>query len=976
MAIFLTGAATTTYKLGATAVSKIYLGATQVTPAVVAPTDPDFASVSLLLHMDGTGATFVDSSGTPKTVTAGGNATQSATQSRWGGKSAYFDGAGDYVQLSTYGQSALQFSTVQHTVEFWFQTTTTQQYTCLFYRGREGVAASYDYVVNINNASASAGDLALYSMGFGGAMATTGGGWNDGAWHHVAVVRDSGDVFRLYVDGVQRSSRTYSMTQSYSSSSDSVIRIGGDAALSGRDCAGYLDDVRISAVCRYPNGTTFTPPTAAFPNAGPAVAPPSPTGAAQYLIAGGGGAGGGNTGGGGGAGQLLTGTTSFGVGTTYDIVIGSAGISGTANGGNGTASSVVGDVLSLSAAGGGGGGGAFALSARAGVTVSGGSGGGGGGNGSDNGGPAAGGSGTYAGGSSGSSPSSCVRTGGGGGGSGSIGTDASGYIAGVGGSGTVSAITGASAAWAAGGGGGALGSGFGCPGHTAGAGGSGGGGSGSISGNGTAGASNTGSGGGGGTYTTGNDYSGGAGGSGVVIIRTAVDAASISTTGSPTVTTVGGDTVYKFIAAGSITFSSSIPGGGGGGGGGGGAASFVAIPTLTSNTSTGTASTNTTWGGDPVDAWSAFDGSTSTTWNSQPVSSGGEWPAYLQYSFAGGVASQIGGYTLAPYLGGGYDGAHPTAWTFAGSNDGTNFTTLDTQTSISWPSGGSTKEFTLATAASYSVYRWTFTSNVGAGWILISTAQLVEVYANTISVSQQPKNDFSENYSDPALFSVTASVNVGTVAYQWQAYAYNYNTGAEEWFDLTGATSSSFSVRPDQGYSYGLDGYGGGTYPIRVKLTAAGANSVTSSAVHWIDYSLMGPNAYFQGSGGTYSYSSVTISGKTYNILPLTLGEDVFVELSDNGQAYFNTAFYSSNAFTLKMQSSADAVTWADTGYSFNSRGTYFWTNTTITVQPTGSVYYRAVMVKNWPLTVTDGSTSSSDTTTDYIMGRARVDWP
>ena len=46
--------------------------------------------------------------------------------------------------------------------------------------------------------------------------------------------------------------------------------------------------------------------------------------------------------------------------------------------------------------------------------------------------------------------------------------------------------------------------------------------------------------------------SGGSGGSGVVIISAPISASS--TTGSPTVTTVGGNTVYKFTSSGSITF--------------------------------------------------------------------------------------------------------------------------------------------------------------------------------------------------------------------------------------------------------------------------------------------------------------------------------------------------------------------------------------------------------------------------------------
>ena len=229
--------------------------------------DPYADNNSLLLHMDLTGNSFVDSSGTPKTVTAYGDATQSTAQKKFGTKSAYFDGNGDYIQLSTYQQSGLQFGAQQHTVEFWFKTASTQQYTCLFYKGRPQSSA-YDYVVNINNSSASSGDIYIFSLGFGGvAIGTSAGGWNDDAWHHLAIVRDAGNVWRIYVDGVQRVSATNAMTESYSTQSDSIIRIGKDGALSGRDFAGYIDELRITTVCRYPSGTTFTPATSAFPDA-------------------------------------------------------------------------------------------------------------------------------------------------------------------------------------------------------------------------------------------------------------------------------------------------------------------------------------------------------------------------------------------------------------------------------------------------------------------------------------------------------------------------------------------------------------------------------------------------------------------------------------------------------------------------------------------------------------------------------------
>jgi hypothetical protein len=139
---------------------------------------------------------------------------------------------------------------------------------------------------------------------------------------------------------------------------------------------------------------------------------------------------------------------------------------------------------------------------------------------------------------------------GGGGGAGAVGVNASsGTVAGNGGAGTASSITGSSVT-RAGGGGGAI--------HTAtgsvGVGGSGGGGSGGDGPNGgaTSGTANTG-GGGGGAGNPGGTTSAGSGGKGVVILSVPTASYSSTTTGSPTVTTSGSNTIMQFNGSGSYT---------------------------------------------------------------------------------------------------------------------------------------------------------------------------------------------------------------------------------------------------------------------------------------------------------------------------------------------------------------------------------------------------------------------------------------
>jgi hypothetical protein len=269
---------------------------------------------------------------------------------------------------------------------------------------------------------------------------------------------------------------------------------------------------------------------------------------ADILVVAGGGSGGNTTtgtqysSGGGGAGGYRSFTSeTLLAGSTYTIVVGAGG-SPVANGSN---SSISGTGISYTSAGGGFGG-TGDNTANAGAN--GGSGGGGGG-------------GNGATGGSGNTPSTSPSQGnnggsgdaggntfaGGGGGAGAVGGDHNEpSSAGNGGNGLQNSITGTATYYAGGGGGGA---GFGGGGTGDSTGGLGGGGDGSGSGVGQNGTANTGGGAGGSRGT----YGVASGGSGVVILRLPTSVYSGTTTGSPTVTTDGTDTVLTFTGSGSYT---------------------------------------------------------------------------------------------------------------------------------------------------------------------------------------------------------------------------------------------------------------------------------------------------------------------------------------------------------------------------------------------------------------------------------------
>jgi len=271
------------------------------------------------------------------------------------------------------------------------------------------------------------------------------------------------------------------------------------------------------------------------------------------VIAGGGSGGGagdlGGNGGGGGAGGYRTSTQSVSIGTVITVTVGDGGASPSTNsnvGNQGSSSSISGSGLTtITSAGGGGGAGS--------PTNTGTSGGSGGGAGQT----------SSASGASGNVPSTSPSQGndggdgfgggpnygaGGGGGAGAVGGNGTSTVGGSGGNGTASSITGSSVTRAGGGGGGVYNGG------TGGSGGSGGGGNATQNSNGSAGTVNTGGGGGGGAWNPGSSYvTGGAGGKGVVILSVLTANYSGTTTGSPTVTTSGSNTIMQFNGSGSYT---------------------------------------------------------------------------------------------------------------------------------------------------------------------------------------------------------------------------------------------------------------------------------------------------------------------------------------------------------------------------------------------------------------------------------------
>jgi hypothetical protein len=222
---------------------------------------------------------------------------------------------------------------------------------------------------------------------------------------------------------------------------------------------------------------------------------------------------------------------------------------------------------------------------------------------------------------------------------------------------------------------------------------------------------------------------------------------------------------------------------------------------------------------------------------------------------------------------------------------------------------------------------------------------------------------------------VAASINNGdTITYQWQYYGYDPNTYEASWFDAPSQTSSSFAISPNTLSSMGLNIDYYQTPQFRCVLTGVNSpTSQTTTVANWTRFDQVGAYADFFGYNGTYPDGYVTVNGKGYTTLTLASGEDLAGYFYDMGYPS-DSSWYSSNAFTTKIQVSDDAVTWSDIS-STNFRSGGFYGNIQATAS-SGVKYYRFLLQYNWPFTTTNGTLSSRTAPESVQMTGVRVTWP
>ncbi len=211
--------------------------------------DPNFASVSLLLHCDGApgSTTFTDSSSSPKTVTRNGALAISTSTPKYGSGSANFNSS-----PSSLDAPSQAFGTGDFTVEFWGLVNSFLSNSPTFCDNRV-IAPTASFV--IYNSVGGVGTIAFFAAGSNRAAGTM----PTNTYAHLAVSRTS-SVSKFFINGVQQGS-DYADTNNYD---HTTLRFGDNNASSGT-LAGQMDEIRVTlGFGRYTSN--FTPRGSAFPN--------------------------------------------------------------------------------------------------------------------------------------------------------------------------------------------------------------------------------------------------------------------------------------------------------------------------------------------------------------------------------------------------------------------------------------------------------------------------------------------------------------------------------------------------------------------------------------------------------------------------------------------------------------------------------------------------------------------------------------
>ena len=201
------------------------------------------------LYLTGTSGGIIDAHGSVNLETVGNVQLAPITPytANTGGKSLYFDGTGDYLVIPK--NPSINLGAAAYTVETWFNTNTLS-----------GQQTMISFLTGLKITIVSTGLRVWGDAGstYQNAPATI----NAGTWYHMAWVRESTSLGKMYLDGsLILTVTTSNIVSSMPTDTDVLIGTYGDGF--NNPYNGYLKDMRVTkGVARYTS--TFTPPTSTF----------------------------------------------------------------------------------------------------------------------------------------------------------------------------------------------------------------------------------------------------------------------------------------------------------------------------------------------------------------------------------------------------------------------------------------------------------------------------------------------------------------------------------------------------------------------------------------------------------------------------------------------------------------------------------------------------------------------------------------
>jgi len=157
----------------------------------------------LLLHLDDAGTNILDSSCQPKAIAVFGSTTQTTTTAKFGDRSAYFDGSGDYFHVYNSSNTAdFNFGSGDFTIDFWlYPLYTANQLVFDMWSGSGGSVVAF-CIQHYNSSK-----INFYNGN--STIINTGVSVSWGQWSHYAIVR-YGNVVTLYCNGTSIYSGAFS----------------------------------------------------------------------------------------------------------------------------------------------------------------------------------------------------------------------------------------------------------------------------------------------------------------------------------------------------------------------------------------------------------------------------------------------------------------------------------------------------------------------------------------------------------------------------------------------------------------------------------------------------------------------------------------------------------------------------------------------------------------------------------------------